>query len=412
MRFVLALCLAVPLCAAAQSLGLADALAIAEARSPQLAAQRAAAEAAGALVPAARENPDPKLILGVENVPVEGGERWSLTGDGMTMRRYGVMQEFVRGEKRDLRETRAAAEARRETAVVEMQRADLRRDVAVAWLERLYAERSQQLLAALSREAELQMQVANADVGAGKVPVAEAVAARALRATLADRRQEAEQKARRATAMLSRWLGNDAARPLGAAPDIERLSVHHTDMLEAELEAHPHLAMYAPMEAAAEADMKLAAAATKPDWSLELTYGQRGSAFTDMVTLMFRMDLPIFSGRRQDPVTLSKMKQLEQVRAQAEDAKQRHVAEIRAGVVDWDVARERLQRYKSEIVPLAEERERAASSAYESARADLATALEARRSFIEAKISALSAELEFARAWAQLAFLLPERKQP
>jgi len=412
MRFVLALCLAVPLCAAAQSLGLADALAIAEARSPQLAAQRAAAEAAGALVPAARENPDPKLILGVENVPVEGGERWSLTGDGMTMRRYGVMQEFVRGEKRDLRETRAAAEARRETAVVEMQRADLRRDVAVAWLERLYAERSQQLLAALSREAELQMQVANADVGAGKVPVAEAVAARALRATLADRRQEAEQKARRATAMLSRWLGNDAARPLGAAPDIERLSVHHTAMLEAELEAHPHLAMYAPMEAAAEADMKLAAAATKPDWSLELTYGQRGSAFTDMVTLMFRMDLPIFSGRRQDPVTLSKMKQLEQVRAQAEDAKQRHVAEIRAGVVDWDVARERLQRYKSEIVPLAEERERAASSAYESARADLATALEARRSVIEAKISALSAELEFARAWAQLAFLLPERKQP
>src|SRR4029078_4332904 len=134
MRFVLALCLAVPLCAAAQSLGLAEALAIAESRSPQLAAQRAAAEAAGALVPAARENPDPKLILGVENVPVEGGERWSLTGDGMTMRRYGVMQEFVRGEKRELRETRAAAEARRESAVVEMQRADLRRDVAVAWL--------------------------------------------------------------------------------------------------------------------------------------------------------------------------------------------------------------------------------------------------------------------------------------
>src|SRR5688572_30827631 len=104
MRSILPLFLAAAFSGAAlaQSLSLEQALGIAESRSAQLAAQRAAAEAAAALVPAAGENPDPKLVVGLENIPVEGGDRWSLSADFMTMRRVGVMQDFVRGEKRAL----------------------------------------------------------------------------------------------------------------------------------------------------------------------------------------------------------------------------------------------------------------------------------------------------------------------
>src|SRR5262249_303602 len=138
----------------APALSLDEALRLAETRSPQLAAQRAAADAASAAVPAARENPDPKLVFGLENVPADGADKWSLNADFMTMRKVGVMQDFVRGEKRDLREAKAAAESRRESALVEMQRAELRREVATAWFERQFAERSLELIAALSREAE------------------------------------------------------------------------------------------------------------------------------------------------------------------------------------------------------------------------------------------------------------------
>jgi hypothetical protein len=223
-RLVIAV-LALSGAAHAQVLGLNEALRLAEERSPQLAAQRAAAEAAGAVVSAAGENPDPKLLFGIENIPVEGGDRWSLNADFMTMRRYGVMQDFVRPEKREAKQARAGAEARREAAMVEMQRADLRRDVATAWLERHYAERLQSLLQELAREAELQIQVATAELGAGKAPVADAIAARSLRATLADRKQEAELKARRASAVLSRWLASAAARPPGARARRARAAV-------------------------------------------------------------------------------------------------------------------------------------------------------------------------------------------
>jgi outer membrane protein TolC len=183
-------------------------------------------------------------------------------------------------------------------------------------------------------------------------------------------------------------------------------------MMEKDLERHPHLAMYAPMEAAAEADLKLAEAAKKPDWSVELSYGQRAAPLDNMVSLMVRVDLPILQSRRQAPVVESKARALEQVRAEAEDARQRHLADIRAGMADWEIAKARLTEQEREIVPLAEERARLAQAAYAGGRADLAAVLDARRAALEARLAAIAAQAELARAWAQLAYLVPEGAQP
>jgi len=396
---------------AAPPLSLDEALAIAQARSPQLAAQQASARAAAALVPAAGENPDPQLFFGVENVPAEGPNKWSLDADSMTMKRIGVMQQFVLPGKREERTLKAEADSQREAAFVEMQRADLERDVAVAWLDRYYAARQLALVDALAKELELQASTSTAELAAGKAGSSEAIMARSARAMLADRRLEIEGRARRAEAMLARWIGADAARAPGRAPDVTALAKHGA-MLETDLERHPHLAMYAPMEAAAEADLKLAEEAKKPDWSVELSYGQRAAPFDNMVTLMVRVDLPIFQSARQAPVVESKERALEQVRAQAEDARAKHLADIRAGLADWDIAKARLDRQKRDIVPLAEERARLAQAAYAGGRADLAAALEARRALLEARLSEIAAESELARAWAQLAYLVPERSQP
>jgi len=261
---------------AAPPLSLDEALRLAESRSAQLSAQRSAAEASASMALTAGENPDPKLIVGIENAPVEGPDKWSVTADGMTMRRVGVMQDFVRGEKRELMAARAQAEARRESALVDMQATELRKDVAMAFLERLYAEESIRLIDGLSKEAELQVAGTTARLAAGRGDSAEPVMARANLAMLADRRLEAERMARRAEARLSRWLGEDAKRTPAGEPDLDKLP--RIAALTTELENHPQLAMFAPMTAAADADAKLAAVATKPDWSVELSYGARGSA--------------------------------------------------------------------------------------------------------------------------------------
>jgi outer membrane protein TolC len=329
----------------------------------------------------------------------------------MTMRRVGVMQDFVRAEKREAREAKASAQASREAAMLDVQRADLHRDVATAWFEKYYADRACLLLGALEGEARLQASTTQAELSAGKAGAADALAARILIVALADRRADSDRKSLRAAAMLARWVGSDASQSTGAAPDIYTLP-HHLIATESDLSSHPHIAMYRPIEAAAEADLKLAAAATKPDWSLELSYAQRGAAYSNMVSLMVRMDLPLFASQRQDPVTLSKARQLEQVRAEADDALLKHSSEVRVAAADWQAAKARVERHRNEIIPLVEERARLARAAYEGGKADLPSVLDARRGVIEARLAALDAEGELARAWAQLAYLIPDRREP
>lgn len=101
----------------AQPLSLAEAMRIATHDSRLLSAQRSAIAAAGEMAASARELPDPKLRLGLDNLPVDGPDRYSLTRDFMTMRKIGVMQEFPRAEKREIRGRRAEHELAREQEI-------------------------------------------------------------------------------------------------------------------------------------------------------------------------------------------------------------------------------------------------------------------------------------------------------
>src|SRR5690242_20234472 len=83
-------------------------------QSLQMATQRSASsQAAAAAVQASREIaakadqlPDPMLKFGVENVPVSGPDKFSLSQDFMTMRRVGIEQQWVSADKRTARAER------------------------------------------------------------------------------------------------------------------------------------------------------------------------------------------------------------------------------------------------------------------------------------------------------------------
>src|SRR5690349_4386152 len=65
----------------ASGLTLAEALRLAQERSQQLPAQAAAATASRQMAVAAGQRPDPTLKAGINNVPVDGPDRLSLTRD-------------------------------------------------------------------------------------------------------------------------------------------------------------------------------------------------------------------------------------------------------------------------------------------------------------------------------------------
>src|SRR5258708_10729465 len=84
---------------------------LAQERSRQLVAQDAAASAARDMAVAAEQLPDPTLTAGINNLPINGPDQFSVGRDFMTMRSIGVTQEFTRAAKRQARAPRFDPEA-------------------------------------------------------------------------------------------------------------------------------------------------------------------------------------------------------------------------------------------------------------------------------------------------------------
>ncbi len=216
MVLVAAMLLALPATPADESrrLSLEEAVRLAREQSPQMAAQRSAISAAEQTAISAGQLPDPKAIVGIDNLPVTGPDAWSLTSDFMTMRKIGLMQDFPGAGKRDLKGKLAERVTAREQAMLVDVQAALRRDVASAWVERYYAEGMAAVVDDQAAEVQLQIDAMRAGLKAGKTQPADLLAALLSQQTLLDKRAEFDKQSARAKAMLSRWLGNAADRPL------------------------------------------------------------------------------------------------------------------------------------------------------------------------------------------------------
>ena len=389
----------------AQSLTLEEALRAGEAQSPRLAAQRSALGAAAQQVGRAAELPDPKLRFGIENLPITTSDRFRYNRDFMTMRSIGIMQDFPNDAKRAARDARAQRARDLEQVGLLAQRAMVQREIALAWFDVHFAERTRVALEALEAQFAAQADTSAVAVARGRQTAAEGLMLRGAVEQAHDRVIEQERLVRRARIALGAFLGDDARRPLGAAPDTSRLA-HSREALLA-LHEHPMLRVLEERERLARADAELARTAKKSDWSLEVGYAQREPAFSNMITVMVSMDLPWQTERRQDRDIASRLAEAEQVRALSEEARRMHEAEVRAWLADYDTAAARIERFGRVLLPLARDRVQAALAAYQGGRGELAVVLEANRAVTETELGAIAAEAERAKAWANLSYLNP-----
>lgn len=370
-------------------------------------AQSSSASASRQLASAAGRLPDPVLTFGIDNLPVNGPDAFSPSSDFMTMRRIGVMQEFTRSEKRELRALVLERQAERMMTERAATIAAIHRDTALAWLDRYYAEALVSIVTQQIAEARAEMTAAESAYRAGRGSQADVFAAHGATAALEDQSSELGRRVRTAKANLARWIGGASAEaPLGNKPSID--SIHlTTDQLESQLAHHPQLALLSRREEIASAEARLAQANKKSDWSVELSYSQRGSAYSNMVSLGVSIPLQWDQKNRQDREVAARLAEFNQARADREDALRAHTAEVRVMVLEWENGRERLGRYQRELLPLASERTRATLASYHGGRSSIVDVLSARRNETDTRMRAVQLEAEVARLWAQLEFLIP-----
>jgi outer membrane protein TolC len=409
-------CLSFILCpisfaASGQALPLDEAVALALERAPEVAARGEGLAAARELAVSAGRLPDPALVIGVDNLPVEGPDAWSTTSDFMTMRRIGLMQAFPAREKRRFERERASAGVELADAELAATRLDIAREATSAWIRRAAMESALRDLEALRADVELGAAAARAGVAAARETTAEALAAETQVVRFGNRIRDMETEAHHARIELARWIGTDAERPLGGMPDLDRL-FEPAPALLADAGRHGALLPFEAQLAAAQADVELARAGRRPDWSAEIAYAKRGPEFSDMASLQFTVGLPFFARNRQDPVIAARSADLRRLEAERETTIRAHAAELRKMLLEWEQAGVQLDQYDRELLPLARERAKAALASYRAGRGGLQPALDAFEDEIEATIERALLADQRGRAWAYLRYLDPRQLQP
>lgn len=390
----------------AQTLSLEEAQRRALDRSRQLAALDSAARSSREMAVAAGQLPDPVLKAGIDNLPLNGEDRFSLTRDFMTMRRIGIMQELTRSEKRELRAQRFDREAEKSAAEKTAAITSIQRDTALVWLDRYYAEA---LLAVVNQQMEQvkgEIVAAEGVYRGGRGSQADVIAGHSTLAALEDRASELRRRVLVAKTNLARWMGEGADAPLAPRPPIDSMPMD-IGALEVEVSRHPQIALLAKREEIATTEAKLAQASRTPDWTVEVAYQQRGPAFSNMVSFGVAVPLPWDRANRQDREISSKLAMAEQARAEREEMLRAILGEARAMITEWQNGRERLARYENDLVPLAAERSKAALAGYQGGKTGITDLLLARRNETEIRMQAVQLEMDTARLWAQLNFLIP-----
>lgn len=386
------------------SLSYAEALELARQAAPALRAQQATLAGSSALAPAASTLPDPRLSVGIENLPIAGPDRWSTTRDAGTMQRIALMQEMPNRAKRDAREQVAQARIERDRATLAATELAVRREAGLAWLAVHFAEARLSQVAGLQRENRLLQDTLPARIAAGSAMPAELTMARQEALAIADRTDELARDVRKARVELRRWIGERAAAPLqGAAPAMDV----NGDALRSSLPHHAELAPYAPMRAMAQAEVAEADAEKRGDWSWEVAYSRR-PRYDDMVSFQLSFDLPWQRDRRQQPQIEAKRREIERIEAEREELLRRHAAETDAMLAELQALDTQAERLRAAGLPLAAERVALATAAYQAGRGDLAAVLTARSQVLETQLRAIDLDAQRAALRLRLSTLIAE----
>jgi outer membrane protein TolC len=397
--------------AAEPALSLADAVRLGVARAPLLEARTAQLDAARDDAIRAGRLPDPELTFGINNLPVTGPDAGSLRADMMTMRTIGVMQRVPSGASRTADRTAAQAQVQAAQALHAVANADVRRQVAAAWVALWAAQRERALLGDLRAESNVAVAASKARLAGGTGSAADALATRAQAVALDNRIDGADADIDAARAGLARWLGDTVTYAMAAAPDFSQLPVPPTQLL-AHLDRQAPLLAWSAREQTADAKLAQARAGKHPDWRVGVGYGVRSGGRSDMLMLEVGVSLPLFAAHRQDPAISAAYADRDAVQFAHEDARRAQTAAVQATVAQWKGWTRQVRRYRGELLPLARDRSRTALAAYGGGGAPLNDWLDARRDDIATRIAYADALAAWGRAWVALAYLLPGENTP
>ena len=390
---------------AEQPLTLADAIQLATQSQPLLQSLDDAAASTRQAAVAESQLPDPKLKFGMINLPVTTRDALRFDRDDQTMLNVGYSQEMVPLKKRELASSRMLAEADQfHTEQIATARS-IERDVALAWLDVYEAQRKSELYQRIADEMTAERKVLAAGVSSGGAKTSEVLAMDTEISMTNEKRVYAVRDERKARAVLARWIGASASRPISSELPV---MTNRTELAaySNEIEKHPLLQNAHQSEKVAQLEVDSAQANLERNWGWEVGYGKRFADRSDMLSFQVSIDLQLDRANRQDRRTAEKMVLVEKAQKITEDKRRELSADLEGALADAQATEARENVHLTSLIPNAKARLSVAQAGYATGKNSLGDVWQARRAVIEIELDHWTILTDRQRAAVKIGYLL------
>lgn len=352
--------------------------------------------------------PDPQLNVGLFNAPVDN---FDLDREPNTQLRFGVSQSFPRGDTLKIRTQQTQWSSKEQGFRSQDQLAQSVRMARENYLDIFYNVGAQGIIHQSHQYFSQLVEIAESFYSVGRVNQQDVLRAQLELSRLEERVIIFKKNEDLARAELSKWLDDRAYEVIDKGfPILAEIAAQQAVIDE--LVFHPSVKASDSVISFFNEGVSLAEEQYKPGWSVGVEYRKRfgnnadGSDRDDQMAALVKVDLPIFTNKRQDRRLSSSQYQV----MAAKDVRIDQLQVLKRSVLREFAAfrkfKEQSELYDLQLVPDANANANASLKAYQSGVTEFTTLARARITQLDIQLEALRVKVEAAKAQARILYLM------
>lgn len=354
--------------------------------------------------------PDPKLRLGMFNVPLDS---FSTSEDPSTQLRIGIQQEFPRGDTTDLKQQQSRWLAQASMAQAEDAQLQLLMSVRETYLN-LYHEIQAGIIVNETRQLFLNLvQITEDQYAAGRANQQDVIHADLELSRLDDRAIKIQGNEDEFRAQLAQWVGDVAWQDIDSdfpvLPDVsDNMDINQL------LTQHPAVMIETARVEASRKMIEVTRQDYKPGIGAFVEYRKRfgenidGSDRSDMMAAMVTVDIPLFTENRQDKNVAAREESANAARYTRDDKLRVLKRKLEKDRAIYKRLGERELIYKNKLINSAISNAEASLNAYQSGVTEFTTLMRARITELDVRLDNLRIKVDRRRAQARLLYVTGE----
>lgn len=369
--------------------------------------------------------PDPKLSLGMVNLPTDG---FSFNQEPMTQLKVGVVQSFPRGDSLALKQQQLSFQADQYPYQRADRKAKIKVMVSTLWLDALKAQLTINLIKRDRVLFEQLVEIVNASYSAaqGNTRQQDVISAQLELARLEDRLTVVKSLRDTALSNLAEWLPSNEHLGLStrfeeqiALPPYPELERHirlvfqradHSGLLELLID-HPAILAIEKSVKAGDKAVELAKQQYQPQWGVNASYAYRddssnGQSRADFFSIGVTVDIPLWGYEKQDSEVAATNLRAQSIQTDKRLLQQKMLGKMLSLYQQKVRLEQREDGFLSSILPQMQQQADASLSAYTHDDGDFSQVMRARIAQLNAQIDLIALQSQKHQTQIQLAYFI------